>query len=57
MFSGVKLNKARRDLEHEDREAVLPGALKGHVYRPQGWLSPVVLVDGRMEDVWWHERS
>ena len=56
MFSGVKLNKARRDHEHEDREAVLPGALKGHVYRPQGWLSPVVLVDGRMEGVWRHER-
>ena len=54
MFSGVKVNKARR--EHEDREAVLPGALKGHVYRPQGWLSPVVLVDGRMEGVWRHER-
>jgi enamine deaminase RidA (YjgF/YER057c/UK114 family) len=56
MFSGVKLNKARRDHEHEDREAVLPGALKGYVYRPQGWLSPVVLVDGRMEGVWRHER-
>ena len=36
MFSGVKLNKARRDLEHEDREAMLPGALKGHVYRRAG---------------------
>jgi enamine deaminase RidA (YjgF/YER057c/UK114 family) len=56
MFSGVKLNIARRDHEHEDREAVLPGALKGHVYCPQGWLSPVVLVDGRMEGVWRHER-
>jgi Winged helix DNA-binding domain len=56
MFSGVKLNKARCDHEHEDREAVLSGALKGYVYRPQGWLSPVVLVDGRMEGVWRHER-
>ena len=56
MFSGVKLNKTRRDHEHEDRETVLPGALKGHVYRPQGWLSPVVLVDDRMEGVWRHER-
>ena len=51
----MKLNKARSDHEHVDREAVLPGALKGHVYRPQGWLSPVVLVDGRMERVWRHE--
>jgi Winged helix DNA-binding domain len=39
-----------------DREAVLPGALKGRVYRPQGWLSPVLMVDGRMEGVWRHER-
>jgi len=52
----VKLNKARRDHEHEDREAVLPGALKGRVYHPQGWLSLVVLVDGRMEGVWRYER-
>jgi hypothetical protein len=35
-----------------DREAVLPMALKSRVYRPQGWLSPVLLVDGRMEGVW-----
>jgi Winged helix DNA-binding domain len=40
-----------------DHEAVLPGALKGRVYRPQGWLSPVLLVDGRMEGVWRHERK
>jgi hypothetical protein len=40
-----------------DREAVLPEALKGRVYRQQGWLSPVLLVDGRMEGVWRHERK
>ena len=40
-----------------NREAVLPRALKGRVYRPQGWLSPVLLVDGRMEGVWQHERK
>jgi hypothetical protein len=40
-----------------DREAVLPEALKSRVYRPQGWLSPVVLVDGRMEGLWRHERK
>ena len=40
-----------------DREAVLPKALKSRVYRPQGWLSPVLLVDGRMEGVWSHERK
>jgi hypothetical protein len=26
------------------------------VYRAQGWLSPVLLVDGRMEGVWRFER-
>jgi hypothetical protein len=38
-----------------DREAVLPEALKGRVYRQQGWLSPVLLVDGCMKGVWRHE--
>jgi hypothetical protein len=36
---------------------VLPAALKGRVYRPQGWLSPVLLVDGRIVGVWRHERK
>jgi hypothetical protein len=40
-----------------NREAVLPEAVKGRVYRQQGWLSPVILVDGRMEGVWRHERK
>ena len=40
-----------------DRGAVLPEALKSRVYRPQGWLSPVLLVDGRMEGLWRHERK
>lgn len=40
-----------------NREAVLPEVLKRRVYRPQGWLSPVVVVDGRMEGVWSHERK
>jgi hypothetical protein len=35
---------------------VLPGALAKRVYRDQGWLSPVVLVNGRMDGVWRHER-
>jgi Winged helix DNA-binding domain len=39
-----------------DRDAVLAAAHRGRVYRPQGWLSPVVLVDGRMAGVWSHER-
>ena len=40
-----------------DAPAVLPGDLKGRVYRPQGWLSPVLLIDGRMAGVWRHERA
>ncbi|MET0228238.1 MAG: crosslink repair DNA glycosylase YcaQ family protein, partial [Actinomycetes bacterium] len=30
-------------------EHLLPGPFKARVYRPQGWLSPVLLVGGRME--------
>jgi hypothetical protein len=40
---------------HADR--LLPGPFRGRVYRPQGWISPVVLVDGRMAGVWRHERK
>jgi uncharacterized protein YcaQ len=35
---------------------VLSSELRPRVYRPQGWLSPVLLVDGRIEGVWKHER-
>ena len=31
---------------------LLPAAHKNQVYRTQGWISPVVLVDGRMVGVW-----
>jgi winged helix DNA-binding protein len=40
-----------------DAPAVLPDAARGRVYRPQGWLSPVLLIDGRMAGVWRHERK
>jgi uncharacterized protein YcaQ len=36
---------------------LLPGPFEPRVYRPQGWLSPVVLVDGRWVAVWRHERK
>jgi hypothetical protein len=29
--------------------------LRSRVYRPQGWISPVLLVNGRMEGTWRHE--
>jgi len=38
-----------------DAEAVLAADHRARVYRPQGWLSPVLLVDGRMAGVWSHE--
>ena len=34
---------------------VLAAAFKDRVYRRQGWLSPVLLVDGRIAGVWRHE--
>lgn len=34
---------------------LLPGDLRGRVYRPQGWISPVLLVSGRMDGTWRHE--
>jgi hypothetical protein len=35
-------------------EHLLPGDLRSRVYRPQGWISPVLLVNGRMEGIWRH---
>ncbi|HYN98330.1 MAG TPA: winged helix DNA-binding domain-containing protein [Actinomycetota bacterium] len=31
------------------------GPNKARIYRPQGWISPVLLVDGRMDGIWSHE--
>ena len=36
-------------------EHLMPGPFKARVYRPQGWLSPVLLVGGRMDGVWRQE--
>ena len=41
---------ASRHAEH-----LLPGDLRARVYRAQGWLSPVLLVNGLMHGVWRHE--
>jgi len=38
-------------------ERFLPGPFRDRIYRPQGWLSPVLLVDGVMAGVWRHERK
>ncbi len=37
------------------RRPVLAAEHKDRVYRRQGWLSPVLLVDGRIAGVWRHE--
>lgn len=36
-------------------EALLPAKYKLRVYRPQGWITAVVLVNGRIEGVWQHK--
>jgi uncharacterized protein YcaQ len=40
---------------HADR--LMTGDFKARVHRPQGWVSPVLLVDGRIDGVWRHERK
>ena len=41
---------ASRHAEH-----LLPGDLRRRVYRPQGWVSAVLLVNGLMQGTWRHE--
>jgi hypothetical protein len=36
---------------------LLPGDFKKAIFRPQGWISPVLLVGGRMDGVWRHEKK
>jgi hypothetical protein len=36
---------------------VLAAEHKGRVHRSQGWISPVLLVDGRIAGVWDHARK
>jgi hypothetical protein len=36
-------------------EHLMPGDFRSRVFRPQGWISPVLLVDGQMRGVWRHE--
>ena len=38
-----------------DCDPLLPSAFRRLVFRPQGWISAVVLVDGRVGGVWEHE--
>ena len=49
MIEGVWLGAGRS-------VAILAPEHKARVHRPQGWISPVLLVDGRIEGVWSYER-
>ena len=44
-------------LGHKERDHLLEGKYRPNVYRPQGWVAPVVLVDGRVAAVWEHARE
>lgn len=41
----------------KDKKHLVDAAHYKRVYRPQGWLSPVVLVNGRIAGIWSHERK
>lgn len=65
-MSAVEAPRSVRLLPHFDPYVVtlarqsahlLSDEHRGRVYRPQGWISPVVLVDGRMEGVWEYEKK
>jgi hypothetical protein len=36
---------------------LLFGGHRKDIFRPQGWISPVLLVDGRMDGIWSHQRN
>jgi len=38
-------------------EQQLPGPYRDRIYRPAAWISPVLLINGRMDGVWRHERK
>jgi hypothetical protein len=40
-----------------DAPSFMPGPFRDRIYRAAGWLSPVLLVDGRMDGVWMYERK
>jgi hypothetical protein len=44
-------------LGHKERDHLVPRKHRPDVYRPQGWIAPVVLVDGRVIAVWKHARE
>lgn len=44
-------------LGHRERDHLVSAEHRPQVYRAQGWIAPVVLVDGRAAGVWEHARE
>jgi len=44
-------------LGHDNRGHLVDPRHHARVYRPQGWISPVILVDGRVAGVWSYTRT
>jgi len=44
-------------LGHKDRQHIVDKKHQPKVFRPQGWISPVVLVDGRVAGIWKHTQE
>lgn len=44
-------------LGHKEKGHLVETKHHKRVYRPQGWLSPVVLVDGRVAGIWKYEKK
>jgi hypothetical protein len=44
-------------LGHKERDHLVAVKYRPRVYRPQGWIAPVVLVNGRVAAVWEHARE
>lgn len=44
-------------LGHKERDHLMAAKYRPNVYRPQGWIAPVVLVNGRVKGVWEHVRE
>lgn len=40
-----------------DDTPAMPAAIKDRIFRPQGWLSPVLVLDGRIAGVWSYEKK
>ena len=36
---------------------LISGGHRKDIFRPQGWISPVLLVDGRIDGIWSHQRN